>query len=65
MRFPLPRRPREGVRCVSWDKLKRGQRPGPDPLGPGPGLGARSTLLATFYKARNRGASFGAWAIRP
>ena len=60
-----PSRPREGVPCVSSDKLKPVQRAGPGASGRDLGLGARGALLAVGCRAPGCGASPGALAIRP
>lgn len=60
-----PSRPREGVPCVSSDKLKLVLWAGLGLPGRGQGLGSRGALLAAGRKAQGRGASPGARAIRP
>ena len=60
-----PSRPREGVPCVSSDKLKLVQRAGPGSPGRDLGLGARGALLAVSCGAPGCGVPLGARAIRP
>lgn len=60
-----PSRPREGVPCVSSDKLKLVLWASLGLPGRGHGLGAREALLGASRKAQGLGASPGTRAICP